>query len=142
MVPRMLHHGVSCDTHRLLGLVVKASAANLGSIPAFAVDFYPSFSFSFSSRQHRSAQKCPYALRSVSQQSPQGCPRNSVNICLVEHRSFSTLEGRMSAASFLGLLSRSIHTGELKIDTQVANLPGTWRYRVGAGTGLPAVNIA
>ena len=33
--------------------------------------------------------KCPYALRPVSQQSPQGCPWNSANICLVEHRSFS-----------------------------------------------------
>ena len=50
---------------------------------------------------YRSAQKCPHALRPVSQQSPQGCPRNSANICLVEHRSFSTLEGGMSAASFL-----------------------------------------
>ena len=59
------------------------------------------FSFSFSSRWHRSARKGPYALRPVSQQSPQGCPRNSANICLVEHRSFSTLEGGMSAASFL-----------------------------------------
>ena len=65
-----------------------------------AVDSF-SFSFSFSSRWHRSARKGPYALRPVSQQSPQGCPRNSANICLVEHRSFSTLEGGMSAASFL-----------------------------------------
>ena len=40
-------------------------------------------------------------LRPVSQQSPQGCPRNSANICLVEHRLFSTLEGGMLAASFL-----------------------------------------
>ena len=60
-----------------------------------------SFSFSFSSRWHRRARKGPYALRPVSQQSPQGCPRNSANIHLVEHRSFSTLEGGMSAASFL-----------------------------------------
>ena len=60
-----------------------------------------SFSFSCSSRWHRSAWKGPYALRPVSQQSPQGCHRNSANICLVEHRSFSTLEGGMSAASFL-----------------------------------------
>ena len=60
-----------------------------------------SFSFNFSSRWHRSARKGPYALRPVSQQSPQGCPRNSANICLVEHRSFSALEGGMSAASFL-----------------------------------------
>ena len=45
--------------------------------------------------------KGPYALRPVSQQSPQGFPPNSANICLVEHRSFSTLEDGMSAASFL-----------------------------------------
>ena len=37
----------------------------------------------------------------VPQQPPKGCPRNSANICLVEHRSLPTLEGRMSAASFL-----------------------------------------
>ena len=61
----------------------------------------PKFQFSFSSRWHRSARKGLYALRPVSQQSPQSCPRNSANICLVEHRSFSTLEGGMSAASFL-----------------------------------------
>ena len=60
-----------------------------------------SFSFSFSSRWHCCARKGPYALRPVSQQSPQGCPRNSANICLVEHRSFSAFEGGMSAASFL-----------------------------------------
>ena len=39
-------------------------------------------------------------LRPISQQSPQGCPRNSANTCPVEHRSFSTLEGGMSATSF------------------------------------------
>ena len=58
-------------------------------------------SFSFSSRWHRSARKGPYVLRPVSQRSPQSCPRNSAHICLVEHRSFSTLECGMSAASFL-----------------------------------------
>ena len=58
-------------------------------------------SFSFSSRWHRRAWKGPYALRPVSQQSPQGCLRNRAKICLVEHRSFSALEGGMSAASFL-----------------------------------------
>ena len=47
----------------------------------------PCPSFSFSSRWRRSAGKGPYALRPVSQQSPQGCPRNSANICLVDHRS-------------------------------------------------------
>ena len=59
------------------------------------------FSFSFSSRWHSSARKGSYALHSVSQQSPQSCPRNSASICLVEHRSFSTCDGGMSAASFL-----------------------------------------
>ena len=63
--------------------------------------FYFSFSFIFSSRWRRSAWKGPYSLRPVSQQSAQGCPRNSANICLVEHRSFSALEGGMSVASFL-----------------------------------------
>ena len=64
---------------------------------------FKSFSFSFSSGWHRSARKGPCALHPISQQSPQGGPRNSANICLVEHRSFSTLEGAggMSAASFL-----------------------------------------
>ena len=91
---------------RLVGLVVKATASRAedprfdsrschGDFPGL------SFSFSCSSTWHRSARKGPYALRPVSWQSPQGCPRNSANICLVEHRSFSTLEGGMSAASFL-----------------------------------------
>ena len=55
-----------------------------------------SFNFSVSSRWHRSARKGPYTLRPVSQQSPQGCTRNSANVCLVW-----TLESGMSAASFL-----------------------------------------
>ena len=57
-------------------------------------------SFSFSSRWHRSPRKGPYTLRPVYQQSPQGCPRNSANICLVEHRSFSALAGGMSTMPF------------------------------------------
>ena len=52
-------------------------------------------SFGFSSRWFRSARKGP-----ISQQSPQGYPRNSANIYLVEHRSVSTLEGGRSAAFF------------------------------------------
>ena len=40
-------------------------------------------------------------LRPVSQRSPQGCPRNSANVCLVERRSFSSSEDGMSAAFFL-----------------------------------------
>ena len=60
-----------------------------------------SLSFQFSSRWYHSAGKGPYRLLPVSQQSPQGCPRNSTNVCLAELRSFSTLEGAMLAASFL-----------------------------------------
>ena len=33
------------------------------------------------------------------------------------------------------------HTSDLKIGTQVATLPGTWRYRVSSGTGQPDVSI-
>ena len=60
-----------------------------------------SSSFSFCSRWHRSARKGHYAVRPSSRQSPQGCPRNSADVCLVEHISFPTSEGGMSAASFL-----------------------------------------
>ena len=35
----------------------------------------------------------------------------------------------------------SSHTGDLKIGTPVATLPGSWRYRVSAGTGQPGVSI-
>ena len=37
--------------------------------------------------------------------------------------------------------SGSSHTGDLKIGTPVATLPGAWRYRVSAGTGRPGVSI-
>ena len=37
--------------------------------------------------------------------------------------------------------SGSSHTSDLKIGTPVAILPGTWRYRVSAGTGRPGVSI-
>ena len=33
------------------------------------------------------------------------------------------------------------HTSDLKIGTAVATLPGTWCYRVSAGTGQPSVSI-
>ena len=33
------------------------------------------------------------------------------------------------------------HTSDLKIGTPVATLPGTWHYRVSAGTGWPGVSI-
>ena len=37
--------------------------------------------------------------------------------------------------------SGSSHTSDLKIGTPVATLAGAWCYRVGAGTGWPAVSI-
>ena len=37
--------------------------------------------------------------------------------------------------------SGSSHTSDFKIVTQVATLPGAWRYRVSAGTGRPGVSI-
>ena len=40
-----------------------------------------------------------------------------------------------------GDFSGSSHTGDFKIDTPVATLPGAWRYRVSAGTGRPGVSI-
>ena len=39
-----------------------------------------------------------------------------------------------------GDLSASSHTGDLKIGTLVATLPGAWRYRVSAETGWPGVS--
>ena len=36
--------------------------------------------------------------------------------------------------------SGSSHTGDFKIGTPVATLPGTWRYRVSAETGWPGVS--
>ena len=40
-----------------------------------------------------------------------------------------------------GDFSGSSHTSDLKIGTPVATLPGTWPYRVSAGTGWPGVSI-
>ena len=40
-----------------------------------------------------------------------------------------------------GIFSGSSHISDLKIGTPVATLPGTWRYRVSAGTGRPGVSI-
>ena len=37
--------------------------------------------------------------------------------------------------------SGSSHTSDLKIGTPVPTLPGTWRYRVSAGTSQPSVSI-
>ena len=40
-----------------------------------------------------------------------------------------------------GIFLGSSHTSDLKIGTPVAALPGAWRYRVSAGTGVSGVNI-
>ena len=37
--------------------------------------------------------------------------------------------------------SGSSHTSDSKFDTPVANLPGSWQYRVSTGTGGPGVSI-
>ena len=71
-------------------------------------------SFSLSSKWHRSARKGPNALHPVSQESSQGCSRNSASVCLVEHRSFLTSEYRMSAASSLHSFLRAINAVMLR----------------------------
>ena len=55
---------------------------------------------SLSAQWRGSTRKGPCALRPVFQQSPQGCSRNNADVCPVEHRSFRTSEGVVSAASF------------------------------------------
>ena len=40
-----------------------------------------------------------------------------------------------------GIFTGSTHTSDFKIGNPVASLPGTWRYRVNTGTGLPGVSI-
>ena len=40
-----------------------------------------------------------------------------------------------------GIFSGSSHTGDLKIGTPVATLPGAWRYRINTVTGRPGVSI-
>ena len=57
------------------------------------------FSFSFCSTWHHIVWKDLYAFCPASQQFPQGCPRSSANVCLVEHRFFLISEGGMLAAS-------------------------------------------
>ena len=48
---------------------------------------------------------------------------------------------RGSNPACAGIFSGSSHTSDSKIGTPVATLPGTWRYRVRAGTGRPGVSI-
>ena len=56
--------------------------------------------FSVSAQDGTSTQKVPYVLHPICQQSPHGCPRNSSNVCLVEHRLSLTLDCGALAASF------------------------------------------
>ena len=46
-------------------------------------------------------------------------------------------DSRMRRGDFSG----SSHTSDLTIDNPVATLPGTWSYRISAGTGWPDVSI-
>ena len=52
---------------------------------------------------------------------------------------------KVEGPEFESLLRRDFfglsHTSDLKIGTEVATLPGAWRYRVRAGTGQPSVSI-
>ena len=68
--------------------------------PSLSLSFERTHSFSFSLRWQRSAWKGPYALHPASQQSPQGCPWNSANVCQVEHRLFPTSQGGVLVTSF------------------------------------------
>ena len=68
--------------------------------------------------------------------------------CLGPHRLVGlVVKASASRVADLGLIPafppfcRSSHSGDLKIGTRVAILPGAWRYRVSAGTGWPDVNI-
>ena len=46
-----------------------------------------------------------------------------------------------SIPAYAGIFLGSSHNNDFKIGTPVAALPGTWRYRVSAGTGWPGVSI-
>ena len=48
---------------------------------------------------------------------------------------------RFQSCFHCGWFSRSSHTSGWKIATHTVALPGTWRYRVTAGTGRPSVSI-
>ena len=52
-----------------------------------------------------------------------GCPRNSANVCLVEHRSFPTSEGGMSAASFLHSSFFQAVNAVMHCDVRVQKVP-------------------
>ena len=60
---------------------------------------------------------------------------------LVAKASASRAEHRLFEFCLQRDFSESSHTSDLRIGTPVATLPGTWRYRVSAGTGRPSVSI-
>ena len=55
--------------------------------------------------------------------------------------SASRAEGPGFESRCAGIFSGSSHTCDLNLGTPVATLPGSWRYRVSAGTGGPGVSI-
>ena len=46
-----------------------------------------------------------------------------------------------SIPACVGIFSGSSHTSDIQIGTPVTTLPGSWRYRVSAGTGRTGVSI-
>ena len=80
---------------------------------------------------HCSAQKGPYTrLHSVDRLAG-----------LVVKASASRAEDPGFQSRLSRDFSWSSHTRDLKIGTPAATLPGTWNYRVSAGTGWPGVCI-
>ena len=79
------------------------------------------FQFSVSAQDSIVALGKAHMHSTLSQQPSQGCPQNSADICLVEHRLFSTLEGGMSAASFLH--SSFLHTIKAVMLLRVHKVP-------------------
>ena len=60
---------------------------------------------------------------------------------LVVKASASRTENPGSNPACTGIFPRSSRTSDLEIGTPVATLPGSWRYRVSAGTGWSSVSI-
>ena len=58
---------------------------------------------------------------------------------LVVKASASRAEGPGFESRLRRDFSGSSHISDLKLGTPVATLPGTWHYRVSAGTGRPRV---
>ena len=60
---------------------------------------------------------------------------------LVVKASASRVEDQVFKSRLGRDFSGPSHTSDLKITTQVATPPGSWRRRVSAGTGRPGVSI-